>query len=322
MAVVVSQSQNEIADMRELGLDIAPHRKRMLEEDLDERFKDPDDPFRLVFVCAMWMTGFDVPSCSTIYLDRPMRNHTLMQTIARANRVFPEKENGLIVDYVGVFRRLEEALAIYAAARDGEEALEIIRDKSALVERARGGARRADRVRASAGTSTSMRSPRAEGFEFIALRDAVGRGAARRRRDPARLPGALGSRAAAVRGDPARPGRDGARARSSGSPATSPRRSARSIPPPDLSHVAGRRAGAARPLGRGRGVRDPRGRGRRRRRRADRPERDRLRRARRAARRQEALVGPAARRAARRPGRGEPRGATRRASISSSGCGS
>ena len=89
----------------------------MLEEDLDERFKDPDDPFRLVFVCAMWMTGFDVPSCSTIYLDRPMRNHTLMQTIARANRVFPEKENGLIVDYVGVFRRLEAALAVYAAAR-------------------------------------------------------------------------------------------------------------------------------------------------------------------------------------------------------------
>ena len=88
----------------------------MLKEDLDERFKDPNDPFRLVFVCAMWMTGFDVPSCSTIYLDRPMRNHTLMQTIARANRVFPEKENGLIVDYIGVFRDLEKALAIYGAA--------------------------------------------------------------------------------------------------------------------------------------------------------------------------------------------------------------
>ena len=102
--------------MREAGLDITPHRQRMLTEDLDERFKDPDDPFRLVFVCAMWMTGFDVPSCSTIYLDRPMRNHTLMQTIARANRVFPDKENGLIVDYVGVFRHLEAALAIYAAA--------------------------------------------------------------------------------------------------------------------------------------------------------------------------------------------------------------
>ena len=132
MAVVVSPAQNEIADLQALGLDIAPHRKRMLDEDLDERFKDPNDSFRLVFVCAMWMTGFDVPSCSTIYLDRPMRNHTLMQTIARANRVFPDKENGLIVDYVGVFRHLEAALAVYAAGPAGT-GQDIIRDKSALV---------------------------------------------------------------------------------------------------------------------------------------------------------------------------------------------
>lgn len=117
MAVVVSQAQNEVADMAELGIDIAPHRKRMVHEDLDSKFKDPDDPFRLVFVCAMWLTGFDAPSCSTIYLDKPMRNHTLMQTIARANRVFPEKDSGLIVDYVGVFRNLEAALAIYGASR-------------------------------------------------------------------------------------------------------------------------------------------------------------------------------------------------------------
>ena len=61
MAVVVSQAQNEIDDMREKGLDIEPHRKRMVEEDLETKFKDADDPFRLVFVCAMWMTGFDVP---------------------------------------------------------------------------------------------------------------------------------------------------------------------------------------------------------------------------------------------------------------------
>jgi len=118
MAVVVSQAQNEVADMAELGLDIAPHRQRMNNEDLDSKFKDPDDPFRLVFVCAMWLTGFDAPSCSTIYLDKPMRNHTLMQTIARANRVFPDKDSGLIVDYVGVFRNLEAALAIYGASRD------------------------------------------------------------------------------------------------------------------------------------------------------------------------------------------------------------
>jgi len=119
MAVVVSQGQNEIADMKEKGLDIQPHRRRMVEEDLDTKFKDPNDPLRIVFVCAMWMTGFDVPSCSTIYLDKPMRNHTLMQTIARANRVWGEKVNGLIVDYIGVFRDLQRALAIYGSASGG-----------------------------------------------------------------------------------------------------------------------------------------------------------------------------------------------------------
>ena len=130
MAVVVSQGQNEIADMNEKGLDIRLHRKRMVEEDLEKRFKDPDDPFRLVFVCAMWMTGFDVPSCSILYLDKPMRNHTLMQTIARANRVFLDKVSGLIVDYAGVFRNLEKALAIYGVGKGGKKPVE---DKSALV---------------------------------------------------------------------------------------------------------------------------------------------------------------------------------------------
>src|SRR2546429_7217183 len=67
----------------------------------------------------MWRTGFDVPSLSTIYLDKPMRNHTLMQTIARANRVFLDKANGLIVDYVGVFRDLQKALAIYGSGSGG-----------------------------------------------------------------------------------------------------------------------------------------------------------------------------------------------------------
>ena len=119
MAVVVSAAQNEEADMAELGLDITPHRRKMVDEDLDSRFKDPDDPFRLVFVCAMWLTGFDAPSTSTLYLDKPMRNHTLMQTIARANRVFVEKESGLIVDYIGVFRNLEKALAIYGSGPNG-----------------------------------------------------------------------------------------------------------------------------------------------------------------------------------------------------------
>jgi type I restriction enzyme R subunit len=119
MAVVVSQSQNEIKEMKKKGVNIEPHRKRMVKEDLDTKFKDSDSLFRIVFVCAMWMTGFDVPSCSTIYLDKPMRNHTLMQTIARANRVFGDKVNGLIVDYVGVFRDLQKALAIYAPSDGG-----------------------------------------------------------------------------------------------------------------------------------------------------------------------------------------------------------
>ena len=121
MAVVVSQGQNEVEDIKKKGLDIVPHRKRLLDEDLAEKFKDEKNDLRLVFVCAMWITGFDVPTCSTIYLDKPMRAHTLMQTIARANRVAPGKESGLIVDYVGIFRALQSALATYARpAIDGE----------------------------------------------------------------------------------------------------------------------------------------------------------------------------------------------------------
>ncbi|HBP0084985.1 type I restriction endonuclease subunit R [Pseudomonas aeruginosa] len=135
MAVVVSQGQNEVKELADKGLDIIPHRKRMNEENLGEKFKDSKDPLRLVFVCAMWITGFDVPSCSTIYLDKPMKNHTLMQTIARANRKYPGKEAGLIVDYVGVFRKLQEALAIYGGASSGEGSEgEPIKNKAELVE--------------------------------------------------------------------------------------------------------------------------------------------------------------------------------------------
>ena len=133
-AVVVSQAQNEVADLKEKGLDIAPHRKRMVQEDLDEKFKDPDSNLRLVFVCAMWITGFDVPTCSTLYLDKPMKNHTLMQTIARVNRVAAGKTAGLIVDYVGIFRNLQRALAIYAKPIAGGKAFPI-QDKTALIER-------------------------------------------------------------------------------------------------------------------------------------------------------------------------------------------
>jgi type I restriction enzyme R subunit len=132
MAVIVSPGQNEIEQMRKLGLNIEPHRRRMKESQpsLDEKFKDTNDPLRLVFVCAMWLTGFDAPSCSTVYLDKPMRNHTLMQTIARANRVFPGKYSGVVVDYANVFASLEKALAIYGAGKGGAHP---VKDKAELV---------------------------------------------------------------------------------------------------------------------------------------------------------------------------------------------
>jgi type I site-specific restriction-modification system R (restriction) subunit len=131
MAVVVSQSQNEIDDLKQKGLDILPHRERMQKQDLESKFKDDADPLRLVFVCAMWITGFDVPTCSTMYLDKPMKNHTLMQTIARANRRAPGKTSGVIVDYVGVFQNLQKALAIYASKETAGHTP--IQDKDELV---------------------------------------------------------------------------------------------------------------------------------------------------------------------------------------------
>ncbi len=135
MAVVVSQGQNEIDDLRKKGLDILPHRDRMQREDLEAKFKDKDDPLRLVFVCAMWITGFDVPSIGTVYLDKPMKNHTLMQTIARANRRAEGKTAGVIVDYVGVFNNLQKALAVYAGGSgEGQKGESPIQSKEALVQ--------------------------------------------------------------------------------------------------------------------------------------------------------------------------------------------
>jgi type I restriction enzyme R subunit len=141
MAVVISQSQGEVEAFQKKGLDIKPHRQRLVTESpkLDEKFKDPNHPLRIVFVCAMWITGFDVPNCSTIYLDKPMRNHTLMQTIARANRVYEGKVNGLIVDYIGVFRDLQSALAIYSSGSGGgvDVGDTPVKAKSALLEQLR-----------------------------------------------------------------------------------------------------------------------------------------------------------------------------------------
>ena len=170
MAVVVSPGQNEIEEMTRKGVDIRPHRERMVREDLSTRFKDPDDPFRVVFLCAMWMTGFDVPACSTIYLDKPMRNHTLMQAIARANRVFGEKVNGLIVDYIGVFRNLQRTLAIYgSAAGGGVEPGEMpVRAKGALVGALREALQEARSFMANYGVDQDVIQA-AEGFRRIAL---------------------------------------------------------------------------------------------------------------------------------------------------------
>lgn len=87
--------------------------------EVDEAFKNADHPFRIVIVCAMWLTGFDVPSLSTLYLDKPLKAHTLMQAIARANRVYESKNNGLIVEYCGILKNLRRALATFAGHQGG-----------------------------------------------------------------------------------------------------------------------------------------------------------------------------------------------------------
>ncbi len=127
MAVVISEEQGEVDKFRKWDLDIIPHR-RLLKDgyvgpdgkrlDVEDAFKSDQHPFRIVFVCAMWLTGFDVPSLATLYLDKPMKAHTLMQAIARANRVSDGKTNGLIVDYCGILKSLRKALATFAGARD------------------------------------------------------------------------------------------------------------------------------------------------------------------------------------------------------------
>ena len=140
MAVVVSEEQNEDEKFARHGLDILPHRKVMREGmtlpesfktkpeyvgkdrmPVDKAFKAEEHPFRIAIVCAMWLTGFDVPSLGTLYLDKPLKAHTLMQAIARANRVNEGKNNGLIVDYCGILKNLRKALATFTGARSGGE---------------------------------------------------------------------------------------------------------------------------------------------------------------------------------------------------------
>ena len=133
--IVISEAQNEVRDFGRWGFDIIPHRARIKQGfetpdgkrlNVDDAFKDPKHPFRVAIVCAMWLTGFDVESLSTLYIDKPMKAHTLMQAIARANRVWPGKDFGLIVDYNGMLRSLRAALAQYALGDEGEGGEEIV----------------------------------------------------------------------------------------------------------------------------------------------------------------------------------------------------
>jgi type I restriction enzyme, R subunit len=133
--IIISEAQNEVADFKKWGFDIIPHRARMKQGfetpdgkrvDVEEAFKDPKHRFRVAIICAMWLTGFDVESLSTMYIDKPLKAHTLMQAIARANRVYPGKDFGLIVDYNGMLASLRAALAQYALGDDGTGGEEIV----------------------------------------------------------------------------------------------------------------------------------------------------------------------------------------------------
>ena len=145
MAVVISEEQGEVDKFRKWDLDIIPHRKLMKEGfvgtdgkrvDVEDAFKSEGHPFRVAIVCAMWLTGFDVPSLVDAVSRQALKAHTLMQAIARANRVNEGKNNGLIVDYCGILKSLRKALATFAGSAGGES------DGGGRSGAARGGAAR------------------------------------------------------------------------------------------------------------------------------------------------------------------------------------
>jgi type I restriction enzyme R subunit len=112
------------------------HTNKAQKKDLEKRFKNPEDPLKIVIVRDMWLTGFDAPCLATMYIDKPMQGANLAQAIARVNRVFKDKPGGLVVDYIGIAPQLKEALATYSAARgkgrptiDSNEALRILKEK-------------------------------------------------------------------------------------------------------------------------------------------------------------------------------------------------
>ena len=135
MAVVISQEQNEIQTFQKWNLDIKSHRIKMEKRELDKEFKDAQNPFRVVFVCEMWLTGFDVKCLSCLYLYKPLKAHALMQTIARANRVNEGKSNGLIIDYIGIVKALQKALADYTKNVSGLGGIDPTIDKDKLIAR-------------------------------------------------------------------------------------------------------------------------------------------------------------------------------------------
>jgi type I restriction enzyme, R subunit len=141
LGLIVSEAQGEVAEFKKWNFDIIEHRALMKQGfetpdgkrvDVESAFKDPKHPFRVAVVCAMWLTGFDVECLSTLYVDKPMKAHTLMQAIARANRRFPGKDFGLVVDYNGMLASLRAALAQYALGDEATGSPEIV---APLVER-------------------------------------------------------------------------------------------------------------------------------------------------------------------------------------------
>ncbi|MFH1007412.1 MAG: type I restriction endonuclease subunit R [Candidatus Latescibacterota bacterium] len=182
--IIISEAQNEIRDFQRWDFDIIPHRvvmkngfqtadgKRVAVQDA---FKDPQHPFRIAIVCAMWLTGFDVESLSTLYIDKPMKAHTLMQAIARANRIYPGKDCGVIVDYNGMLKSLQEALAQYALGDEegGGDGGDIVAPIEDLVKALIQAIEAAEKHLTGLGFDPA-RLVRAKGFQRIeALRDAV-----------------------------------------------------------------------------------------------------------------------------------------------------
>jgi type I restriction enzyme, R subunit len=182
--IIISEAQNEVRDFARWDIDIVPHRARMKNGftipggrtlSVEDAFKEPTHPFRIAIVCAMWLTGFDVECLSTLYIDKPMKAHTLMQAIARANRVYPGKDCGVIVDYNGMLKSLRQALAQYATGDDDEagEPGEIIAPIETLVAALVDGLEAAERHLQSLGFDPAKLHD-AHGFEKISLlRDAV-----------------------------------------------------------------------------------------------------------------------------------------------------